>query len=161
LFEQPCAAEDWDANAAVAALSSVPLMLDEPICTLADIARAATIPGVGLCKVKLKRFGGLDRLHEALQAIRAASLQPVLGDGLGCEISCWMEACVARGTIDNAGEFNGYLKPRDRLFAEPLAFEDGALRIPSGWWPAVDRKALDRLCTARETFAPARAAANA
>ena len=58
LFEQPCAAEAWDANAAVARASVVPLMLDEPIGSNADIERAAAIEGVGLCKLKLKRFGG-------------------------------------------------------------------------------------------------------
>jgi hypothetical protein len=34
-------------------------------------------------------------------------MEPVLGDGLS-EIGCWMEACVARTTIHNAGEFNGF-----------------------------------------------------
>jgi L-Ala-D/L-Glu epimerase len=111
LFEQPCDSDDWEANAAVAAASAVPLMLDEPICTLADIERAATIKGVGFCKLKLKRFGSLDRLHEGLQRVRACGMEPVLGDGLGTELSCWMEACIATTTIRNAGEFNGFLKP--------------------------------------------------
>jgi hypothetical protein len=57
LFEQPCDSDDWDANAAVAAVSTVPLMLDEPICTLDDIVRAADIPNVRYLKLKLKRFG--------------------------------------------------------------------------------------------------------
>jgi L-alanine-DL-glutamate epimerase-like enolase superfamily enzyme len=58
LFEQPCRAEDWDANAHVAKVSTVPVMLDEPICELADVKRASTFPNVGFCKLKLKRFGG-------------------------------------------------------------------------------------------------------
>src|SRR5262249_45013133 len=37
LFEQPCDAEDWEANAKVAAISPVPIMLDEPICALGDV----------------------------------------------------------------------------------------------------------------------------
>ena len=53
-----------------------------------------------------------------------------------------MEACVARRTIDNAGEFNGFLKPRDRLFANPLRFENGALHIDAGYMPEIDRDAL-------------------
>lgn len=155
LFEQPCAAEDWDANAAVAAVSKVPLMLDEPICGLADIERAARIPGVGYCKLKLKRFGGLARLRDALLKVRAVGLRPVLGDGLGCEVSCWMEACIARDTIDNAGEFNGFLKPRARLFDPPLIFEAGALILPVGYEPRVERAALARHTIAEERFAPA------
>ena len=51
----------------------------------------------------------------------------MLGDGLSSELGCWMEACVARVTIRNAGEFNGFLKPKVRLFAEPLHFVQASL----------------------------------
>lgn len=152
LFEQPCAAEDWAANAAVAAASNVPLMLDEPICTLADIRRAATIPGVGFCKVKLKRFGGLARLAEGIDAIRANGMVPVLGDGLGSEVHGWLEACVANGRIDNAGEFNGFLKPRDRLLDPRLRFEAGAIELPAGYRPRLDAAALARFTVEQVEF---------
>ncbi len=158
LLEQPCAEEDWAANAAVAAVSPVPVMLDEPICDIADIDRAAEIDGVALCKLKLKRFGGLERLRSALLPVRARGMTPVLGDGLGGELSCWMEACVARATIDNAGEFNGYLKPKVRLFAEPLPFADGALVLPAGYRPAIDRAKLAAHTLEKERFAKAIAA---
>ncbi len=154
LFEQPCRAEDWDANAKVARVSPVPVMLDEPICELADVKRASEIPNVGFCKLKLKRFGGLDLLREALDAVRDLGMEPVLGDGLSCELGCWMEACVARTTIRNAGEFNGFLKPKVRLFAEPLRFEAGALALPAGFAPQIDAAALAAHETARERFAP-------
>lgn len=144
LFEQPCDSDDWDANAAVAAASPVPLMLDEPICALTDIERAADIPGVGFCKLKLKRFGGLAALEEGLNAVREHGMSPVLGDGLGSELACWMEACVASRTIDNAGEFNGFLKPKLRLFTQPLDFRDGALHLPRDYRPEVDRAVLER-----------------
>jgi L-Ala-D/L-Glu epimerase len=142
LFEQPCDADDWDANARVAAVSPVPIMLDEPICALADIERAGPIRNVGYCKLKLKRFGGLSLLAEALAAVRACGMEPVLGDGLGTEVSCWMEACVATKSIRNAGEFNGFLKPKLRLFAEPLQFAAGELVLPAGFRPALDHDVL-------------------
>jgi len=144
LFEQPCDSDDWEANAAVAAASAVPLMLDEPICTLADIERAATIKGVGFCKLKLKRFGSLDRLHEGLERVRACGMEPVLGDGLGSEVHSWLEAVVARSTICNAGEFNGFLKPHDRLLDPPLTFVRGAIHLKTGYWPQLDRDAIRR-----------------
>jgi len=153
LFEQPCRAEDWDANAAVAKVSPVPIMLDEPICEPADIDRAATLDNVGFCKLKLKRFGGLDLLREALARVRMRGMEPVLGDGLGSEIGCWMEACVARSTISNAGEFNGFLKPKTRLFAEPLAFAAGDLVLPAGFVPVIDRAVLKAHEIAAERFA--------
>jgi len=157
LFEQPCQAEDWDANAKVASMSPVPVMLDEPICELTDVKRASTIPNVGFCKLKLKRFGGLDLLRDALDAVREFGMESVLGDGLSSELGCWMEACVASVTIDNAGEFNGFLKPKDRLFAQPLPFVAGALVLPAGFAPTVDRDALAAHETASEHFAPAQA----
>ncbi len=155
LFEQPCRAEDWDANAHVAKVSTVPVMLDEPICELADVKRASTIPNIGFCKLKLKRFGGLDLLREALDAVSGAGMESVLGDGLSSELCCWMEACVARVTIHNAGEFNGFLKPKVRLFAEPLPFTAGELVIPPGFQPAMDPDVLAAHEIACERFAPA------
>jgi len=152
LFEQPCDSDDWDANAAVAAVSTVPLMLDEPICTLADIERAAGLRGVRFCKLKLKRFGSLERLHEGLTRVRGCGMEPVLGDGLGSEVQSWLEACVARTTIRNAGEFNGFLKPKERLLDPPLPFADGAIRLPAGYRPALDRAAVERFTVAKLEF---------
>lgn len=142
LFEQPCGADDWDANAAVAAVSTVPVMLDESIYGVDDIDRAARIPGVGFVKLKLKKIGSLAMLESALARIRALGLTPVLGDGVAIEIGCWMEACVARRTITNAGEMNGFLKVRQRLFTNPLPFNDGVITLPAGYWPHIDRRVL-------------------
>lgn len=154
LFEQPCDAEDWDANATVAKFSLVPLMLDEPICAPSDIDRAAGIEGVGLCKVKLKRFGSIAGLEAAINQVKTNGMNAVLGDGLGAEINCWMEACVARRTIDNAGEFNGYLKvrPEARLLETPLGFDKGEMVIPAGFWPQMDRKKLEASTLASERY---------
>jgi hypothetical protein len=105
-----------------------------------------------LCKLKLKRFGGLERLVEGLERVRAGGMEPVLGDGLGSEICNWMEACVARATIRNAGEFNGYLKTRDRLFGDPLGFDNGALVMAAGYSPELDPGAVDRLTTELAEF---------
>lgn len=145
LFEQPCAAEDWEANAAVAAVSAVPLMLDEPICTLGDIERAAAIDGVGFCKLKLKRFGGMARLREGLESVRAHGMEPVLGDGLGSDLHGWLEACAARTVVGNAGEFNGFLKSRERLLSPPLPFVRGAIELPAGYAPSLDGRAVEEL----------------
>jgi L-Ala-D/L-Glu epimerase len=157
LFEQPCRAEDWDANARVASVSPVPVMLDEPICDLADVKRASEIRNVGFCKLKLKRFGSLDLLREALDTVRKCGMESVLGDGLSSELGCWMEACVASTTIRNAGEFNGFLKPKVRLFVEPLQFVAGGVALPSGFTPTVDANALAAHETASERFAPTKA----
>jgi len=145
LFEQPCDKADWMANAAVAAVSTVPVMLDESIYGIAEIERAAAIRGVGFIKVKLKKLGSLARLEAALQRIAALGLVPVLGDGTATDISCWMEAGVARTTIGNAGENNGFLKLTAPLFKTPLPFAHGAIRLPAGWWPEIDEPYLRKV----------------
>ncbi len=146
LFEQPCASKDWEANAAVASVSKVPVMLDESIYGLPDIERAGKIRGIGFVKLKIKKMGGLDDLRAGLARIRALGMEPVLGDGVAADIGCWMEACVARlgtaGGITNAGEFNGFLKTRATLLENPMTFSQGAMRLPAGYMPRIDRTSL-------------------
>lgn len=152
LFEQPCASADWDANAAVAKVSRVPVMLDESIYGVADIERAAGLQGVGYVKLKLKKIGSVAMLERALQRISELGLQPVLGDGVSTEIACWMEGCVARTTIRNAGEMNGFLKVKAELFREPLPFSGGALHLPAGYWPVLDERVVAEHSTFIERF---------
>ena len=154
LFEQPCANADWDGNAAVAGVSRVPVMLDESIYGYDDIDRAGAIDGVGYVKLKLKKLGGLDRLMQGLDRIRAKGMRAVLGDGTATEIGCWQEACVARSGIDNAGEMNGFLKFRETVLAEPLPFEDGAIVLPAGYRPALDHDVIARCAVARASYGP-------
>ena len=159
LFEQPCAADDWEANAAVARVSAVPVMMDESIYDIDDIDRAAAMEGVGFVKLKLKKLASMDRLREGLERIRAAGLTPVMGDGVATDVCCWLEACVARVTLDNAGEMNGHLKLVEPLFSEPLRFEDGAIVLRPGERPRPDPERLERLTTAKERFSAASSAA--
>ena len=152
LFEQPCAAGDWAAHAQVvpaARAQGIALMLDESIYSEREIEQAAACGAAQYIKVKLMKFSSLERLQAAIARIRALGLKPVLGNGVATDIGCWMEACVAARHIDTAGEMNGFLKPRERLLADPLAFRGGAIEIPARWRPRVDVAALDRLALAR------------
>jgi hypothetical protein len=58
-----------------------------------------------------------------------------------------MEAAVARTTIRNAGENNGFLKLVDPLFKNPLPFSRGAIHLPAGWWPEIDEPHLREVST--------------
>ena len=144
-FEQPCAADAWDASAAVAKVSKVPLMLDESISTLNEVERAGTIDGVGMCKVKLKRSGSLDLLKQGIERCKELGMQAILGDGTGMEIGNWMEAAVAKECVNNAGEYNGFLKLNDQIFKEGLRFEQGEMIISAGYYPEVDEEKLQSL----------------
>lgn len=135
LFEQPCAAGDWDAHLAVARAAPVPMMLDESIYGVADIERAAALGAARYVKLKLMKLGSLEALARAIERIRALGMQPVLGNGVACDLGCWMEACIAARHIDNAGEMNGFLKARAQLLAPQLALRDGAIRLAPGFAP--------------------------
>jgi len=154
LFEQPCNADDWDANTAVANVSNVPIMLDESICSLEDIKKASLIPGVGLCKLKLKRFLSVLELSNAIKYAHKLGLKVVIGDGLGSEINCWMEAKVAHDLLDNAGEYNGFIKikPEAKILKNHLKFEKGYLTIKKDWYPEIDSKKLEKYTIFKETI---------
>jgi len=152
LFEQPCAAGDWDAAKAVAEVSPVPMMLDESIYGIDDIERAANLGAARYIKLKLMKMGSLESLARGIRRIRELGMEPVLGNGVACEIGCWMEACVARTLITNAGEMNGFLKPVDRLLVDPLQLSDGALVLEAGSSPRLDPDAVSRCTVARATF---------
>ncbi len=153
LLEQPCAAGDWEAAVAVARISPVPMMLDESIFGIADIERAAALDAASYIKLKLMKAGGVDALVAGLRRIRSLGMTPVLGNGVAADIGCWMEACVAAREIDNAGEMNGFLKPRAGLFRNPQKVEAGAMILPAGGMPAIDEAVL-RLLTVRHQVFP-------
>lgn len=138
LFEQPCAAGDWGAHLTVARAASVPMMLDESIYGIEDIERAAELGAASYIKVKLMKLGTLERLETAIARIKALGMRAVLGNGVACDLGCWMEACVAARAIDNAGEMNGFLKARSGLLTAPLEFEDGAIVLRPGFAPRLD-----------------------
>jgi L-alanine-DL-glutamate epimerase-like enolase superfamily enzyme len=152
LFEQPCHADAWNDNGAVAAASPVPLMLDESICSIEDIVRAGGMPGVDFCKLKLKRLGSLSGLRAALRAVVDNGMRPVLGDGLSCDLGCWMEACAGADLMHGAGEFNGFLKSTVPLMDPPLATHAAQLILEAGHAPVFGHERLAAYVTQTRTF---------
>ncbi|MPZ44314.1 MAG: mandelate racemase [Betaproteobacteria bacterium] len=146
LFEQPCAAGDWDAHLSVARAATVPLMLDESIYSMADVEKAAALRCAQFIKVKLMKFVTQESLAAAIGRIRALGMTPVLGNGVACDLGCWLEALVAAEHIDNAGEMNGFLKTGAALLDRPLVFESGAIQLEHGYLPGVNMEQLKRYC---------------
>ncbi|MDH5748165.1 MAG: hypothetical protein OEY85_02535 [Rhodospirillales bacterium] len=142
LLEQPCDADDWDAAVAVARVAAVPMMLDESIYGLEDIRRAADLGAARFVKLKLMKAGGLEQLADGLNLIRDLGMTPVLGNGVAADVGCWMEACIARKHIGNAGEMNGFLKPRTPLFSQPMAVANGCMVLEPGNAPELDEEVL-------------------
>lgn len=143
VFEQPVAPDDWDGIAAVAAVSKVPVMLDESVVDLNTIERAGEIEGVGAVKLKAKRLGGAGMSHAGIVRANELGLRVSLGDGTSTEIGCWPEVCLGGlGGVEGAGEMNGYTKCAASLFANPLAFENGEAVLPAGYYPEMDLEKL-------------------
>ena len=142
LFEQACAAGDWDAALAVKRASTVPIMLDESIYTMADVEKAAALGAADLIKLKLMKLGSIDQLEQALGRIGALGMTAVLGNGVATEIGCWMEACVGAGLLATAGEMNGFLKQRSGLLTAPLRVEHGRILLDQASRPRLDPAAV-------------------
>ncbi len=153
LLEQPCAAGDWESAVAVARVAPVPMMLDESIYGLADIERAAELKAARFIKLKLMKMGTMQRLAAGLALIRSLGMEPVLGNGVACEVGCWMEGLAARTGITNAGEMNGFLKPVAPLLASPLQFSQGAIVLEPGFSPRLDADAVKRFRVGEASYA--------
>jgi hypothetical protein len=81
---------------------------------------------------------------QAIERIASLGMRAVLGNGVACDLGCWMEACVAARHIDNAGEMNGFLKARSALLTEQLALVEGAIVLRPDFSPQLDSQALER-----------------
>lgn len=158
LFEQPCAAGDWDAHLSVARVSPVPMMLDESIYGLADIEKAAELRAAAFIKVKLMKLVTLEALAGAIERIKALGMKAVLGNGVACDPGCWMEACIAARHIDNAGEMNGFLKARAALLTDRLEFRDGAVLLRPGFAPRLDHAGFEAYLVESMDCGPGRSA---
>lgn len=86
LVEQPVAAHDIDALAAVAAAVDTPIMADESVRTARDVRMIADRRAAALVNLKLAKTGGLAEALVAAETARSA--------GLGVVIGCMMESHV-------------------------------------------------------------------
>lgn len=86
LVEQPVAAHDLDALAAVTDAVDTAIMADESVRTARDVRRISDRGAADLVNIKLAKTGGLAEALAAAEAARAA--------GLGLVIGCMMESHV-------------------------------------------------------------------
>lgn len=86
LVEQPVAAHDLDALAAVTDAVDTRIMADESVRTAHDVRRIADCGAADLVNIKLAKTGGLAEALAAAEAARTA--------GLGLVIGCMMESHV-------------------------------------------------------------------
>ena len=54
--------------------------------------------------------------------------------------------------LPNAGEFNGFIKSKERLLSPRLPFEAGAVILPKDYRPTLDRAAIERFTVETACF---------
>jgi len=93
LVEQPVAAGDLAGMAAVVTRTSVPVLADESVHTVADLVRVAEAGAADLVNVKLAKCGGLRAARDLVAVARA--------HGLGVVVGCMLEpaSAVAVATV--------------------------------------------------------------
>ena len=94
----------------------------------------------------------ISRLEESINYAHSLGLKIVIGDGLGSEINCWMEAKIANGLIENAGEYNGFLKIKHeaRILSNSIKFQNGFFITSNNWKLEIDRDKLEKYCVNKE-----------
>ncbi len=152
LFEQPCAANDWGGAVMAAEISPVDMMLDESIYGVDDIYRAKELNAAKYIKVKLMKLGSMSNLVDSILLIKKLGMRAVLGNGVATDIGCWMEAIIASKHIDNAGEMNGFLKPRESILINPLSFSNGSINLLKDYKPLLNMDVIDKYTVASETL---------
>ena len=138
-------AGDWASNTAVAAVSQVPVMLDESIYGFDDIEKAAHVKGCGYVKRKIGKMTGCDLLRRGLMRLAELKLGPIIGNGAATDIGCFVEASIARGISPYAGEMNGFLKNKVQLLEQPLEFRDGAIVLSPNFEARLNRRVMASL----------------
>lgn len=130
VFEQPVNGHDWNAMARVAAVSPIPVMLDEAIYGDAEIVKASTLPGVAAVKLKLSKAGGARELFRQFRLATDHGLQVVVGNGVASDLGCLHEALACfHANMPLAGEMNGFLKTEARLLEPSLTISGPRLVI--------------------------------
>ncbi|MBN8942751.1 MAG: mandelate racemase [Rhizobiales bacterium] len=130
--EQPLPAGDWEATARIAAVSPVPIMLDESLSSFAAVEQLAATRAAPLAHLKLAKLGGLDRMMAAGRCLSAAGIGVMIGQMNEGVVSTLAAAHAALALGASLRELYG----ADHLTGDPATpaprYSDGLLHLPGG-----------------------------
>ena len=127
--EQPIAAGDWDAVKRLAARSPIPIMLDEGVASLDDVARIASAGGLLYAHLKLVKLGGIAPTVEAARRLAAADVPFMIGQMNEGSAATAAALHVAVATKSRFAE----LYAADGLIDDPASgpfYRDGTVALP-------------------------------
>jgi L-Ala-D/L-Glu epimerase / N-acetyl-D-glutamate racemase len=126
--EQPVAAGDWSAIDRLAAQSSVPMMLDESVTGLDDVARICGYGGKVFAHLKLVKLGGVAPTMQAARQLGRSRVPFMIGqmnEGAAATAATLQVACA---TSPAFAELYG----ADGLIDDPvsgLSYDSGTVRV--------------------------------
>lgn len=134
LIEQPLPGDDFEGMARVAALSPIPLMVDEAAFTHREITRAGTMGCGSVYSLKLVKSGGLMALAQAAKVAEAAGFSLYGGCLLEGSIGAAAHLAVF-ATLPRLPWGCEHFGPRlhaSEIVRDALIFEDFEVRLPQG-----------------------------
>jgi O-succinylbenzoate synthase len=161
MIEQPLAFDDICDHAALQAMITTPICLDESINTVADARTALALGACRIVNIKLSRVGGLRNARQ-IHDICEANAVPVWCGGM-FESAIGQADCIALASLPNF-KFPADIAPSERYFKQDLispfiSLDRGQIRVPTapGLGFEVDERFLDQCTVERQTIEPARA----
>ncbi|RHW26976.1 alpha/beta fold hydrolase [Nocardioides immobilis] len=82
-IEEPVAPRDVETQSAISAELGVPIILDESLCTMADLERYDDLPGSYIANLKVSRVGGVLRALRLVDAINERGWPLIVGAHVG------------------------------------------------------------------------------
>jgi muconate cycloisomerase len=134
LVEQPVAKGNLPAMARLSAKHVVPLMADEALHGPADAFAVAASAGARVFAVKIAQSGGLLPAYHVAAIAEAAGVGlyggTMLEAGVGTAASAHL--CASMPSLAWGTELFGSLLVKEDILAEPLAYSDFEIAVPTG-----------------------------
>ena len=108
-LDQPCAAGDWDALAAVKGAASVPIAVSGFVYDDDDIANAAV--AANMVGFGFGRMGGAGQLRSAMRNSEARGLNAFVGGSLQSDLTTYLEALTSAGALLDVPELSAAVEP--------------------------------------------------
>ena len=117
-IEEPVAPRDVAAHSRIATELGIPVILDESLCTMADLERCDGVPGRFIANLKVSRVGGVLRSLRLVEALRARGWPVIVGAHVGetsvlTRAGMLVAAAAGEALIAQEGAFGSRLVERE------------------------------------------------
>ncbi|BCS94867.1 hypothetical protein DSLASN_04990 [Desulfoluna limicola] len=134
--EEPLRAGNAKALSHFSVETGLPVILDESLCTEADLDEFQSLPGQFIANIKISRVGGMLRAHHIINRVKAMGWDIIIGCHVG-ETSlltrCGLIAAAMAGEslIAHEGAFGDYLLKHEPAFPMLTFQQEGRLDLQS------------------------------